>query len=206
MNEVYQQIWNIAKPLYQMARPMDIDHIEWFIEIASMVCVEEGLDDSILLPFSILHDVGYSRIPDIHDANYFGLDVRRAHMDEGGRIAIEILEQVKYPPEKIQKIAEYISVHDNWAFGELDLYLSDPVLSTFKDLDYLWTYTEKGSIAIQEKLGLSNAEMLERLRGEKSPIFGRKPFANITTRKLHDQYMLERELNLRISPPSKEIR
>ena len=69
MNNTYQQICELAKPYYEKGRPMDIDHIEWFMETAQMVCQKEDLDDSLLLPLAILHDVGYSKIKDVQSAN-----------------------------------------------------------------------------------------------------------------------------------------
>lgn len=69
---------------------MDIDHIEWFMETAQMVCQRENLDDSLLLPLAILHDVGYSKVKDVQSANYYDTDIRRAHMQAGRDIALEI--------------------------------------------------------------------------------------------------------------------
>ena len=127
-------------------------------------------------------------------------------MQAGRDIAIEILRQVNYPPEKMGKIAHYIAVHDNWAFGEVDLYLNDPILGTFKDLDYLWIFTEKGCPAIQKILGKNDAEMLEHLKQESSPIGARKPFSNPTTQRLHDEYLAARETELGVKSQSKETK
>ena len=172
---------------------MDVDHIEWFMKTAQMVCEKEGLDDTLLLPLAILHDVGYSKVKEVKTANYYDTDIRRAHMQAGRDIAIEILKQVHYPPAESEKIAHYVSVHDNWAYGEVDIYLSDPVLGTFKDLDYLWIFTEKGCPPIQKVLGKTNEEMLAHLRHEASPIGGKKPFSNQTTQTLHNEYLKARE-------------
>lgn len=175
---------------------MDIVHIEWFMEIATMVCDKEKLDDTILLPLVILHDVGYSRVKDVAEKNYYQLDIRRFHMDEGKKITEEILRAVAYPEEKIKIIADYVGVHDNWAFGEVDRFTNNPILGTFKDLDYLWIYTGKGSKAIQENMRKSDREMLKFLKSEPSPIYGKKPFSNETTKQLHKELLTERELEL----------
>ncbi|HCS79030.1 TPA: hypothetical protein DIV55_04800 [Patescibacteria group bacterium] len=196
MQQIYQKIWELAKPYYEKGRPMDIVHIEWFMEIATMVCDKEKLDDTILLPLVILHDVGYSRVKDVAEKNYYQLDIRRFHMDEGKKITEEILRAVAYPEEKIKIIADYVGVHDNWAFGEVDRFTNNPILGTFKDLDYLWIYTGKGSKAIQENMRKSDREMLKFLKSEPSPIYGKKPFSNETTKQLHKELLTERELEL----------
>ena len=175
---------------------MDIDHIEWFMETAQMVCDIEGLDDTLLLPLAILHDVGYSKVKDVGTANYYDTNIREAHMQAGRDITIEILKQVNYPPDKIERIAHMVAIHDNWAFGEVEIYVNDPVLGTFKDLDYLWIFTEKGCLAIQKVLGKNDTEMLEHLRNEASPIGGKKPYSNATTHRLHDEYLAAREIEL----------
>lgn len=193
MKQIYQCIWDLAKPYYLKGRPMDVAHIEWMVEVALRIAQDEGLDESLLLPLVILHDVGYSKVKDVVEADYYQLDVRRFHMDEGAKIARQILKEVDYPEHKIDKVVYYISVHDNWAYGEVDLYMDDPVLGTFKDLDYIWLYTKEGCAGIQPVLKRNDQEMLEYLRNEVSPIGGKKPYSNQSTRKLRESLMQERE-------------
>lgn len=199
---IYEQIWELARPYYEKGRPMDIDHIEWFMGVATEIAEKEGLDDTILLPLAILHDVGYSKVKDVATANYYDGDIRALHMAEGAKIAAEILKEVGYDQEKSKKIVHYVSIHDNWGLKEksggdkavyLDIYLNDPILGTFKDLDYIWIYTEKGCKGIQPVLKLDDSGMLAHLQSEKSPMYGEKPFSNPSTQKLHDDLLKERE-------------
>lgn len=192
--EIYEQLWQLARPYYEKGRPMDIAHIEWMMKDAAKVADNENLDTSLLMPLCILHDVGYSKVEDIKKSgtDYYDLDMRRFHMDEGAKIAREILEQINYPQDKINKIVYYISVHDNWAYDEVDIYINDPVLGTFKDLDYIWIYTETGFEAMIKNSGKTPQEMLGHLESEPSPIHGKKPFSNPTTQNLHDDYLRER--------------
>lgn len=172
---------------------MDIDHIEWMMKDALLVCEKEKLDDSLLMPLVILHDVGYSKVKKIKTANYYSKDIRRTHMEAGKEIAIKVLRKLKYPEDKTEKIAYYVSVHDNWAYGEVDLFVNDQILGTFKDLDYIWIFTPQGFRAHKMILNKTNRELLEHLRKEPSPIGGKKPFSNPTTKKLHDDYLKDRE-------------
>jgi hypothetical protein len=190
---IYQSLWQSAKLYYEKGRPMDIEHIEWMMEDAQLVCDNEGLDDSLLLPLAILHDVGYSKVPDVASADYYKQDIRRLHMDEGAKIAATILKDLHYPQDKADKIIHYISVHDNWAYDEVDMYLDDPILGTFKNLDFIWIYTKKGFGALKKIKGWDDKQMLKHLHSEPSPIYGKKPFSNETTKQLYDKYLAERD-------------
>ena len=109
MKEVYNKIWELARPYYEKGRPMDIDHIDWMMGDAVVVCKKEGLDDSILLPLVILHDVEYGVGEKVSSAR--GSKIQ--HMAEGAKIARSLLEKVGYPDDKVKKIEDYILVHDN---------------------------------------------------------------------------------------------
>jgi hypothetical protein len=193
MKDIYKKIWGLAKSYYKKGRPMDIAHIEWFMKEAKRISKIECLDDTILIPFAILHDVGYSEIQNVKNINYYDTDIRKAHMAAGKVIAVKILHLVHYPKDKIDAITEYIGIHDNWAFGKVELYISDPILGTFKDLDYLWMFTKEGCRVVQAVLKKTDQEMLEYLRSEPSPIGGKKPFTNESTKQLHAVLLRERE-------------
>ncbi|MCX6731106.1 MAG: HD domain-containing protein [Candidatus Roizmanbacteria bacterium] len=199
MNSLYQKIWSEAKPYYLTSRPMDVKHIEWFIEMVETICQIEKLDESLLMPLAILHDVGYATLTNPKTANYYDKDIRRAHMKAGAEIAEKILKQVKYPDDKSKKIIEYIGIHDNWAFGEVDMYLQDNILGTFKDFDYLWIYTKIGFDAIKIVLKKNDLQMLQHLKDEVSPIHGKKPFSSNYTKELRESYLKEREKDLHIT-------
>ncbi len=186
----------MAKPYYEKGRPFDIDHIQWFMEMVDAVCKEKNLDKIILMPFAILHDVGYSTIINPTQANYYDKDIRKAHMKAGGEIAQKILKSINYPKDKTKKIIKYVQIHDNWAYGEIDIYLKDEILGTFKDLDYLWTFTKKGCKGVQKVLKKNNQEMLQSLKDEICPIYGKKPFSTLFAQKLREKYLKEREKEL----------
>lgn len=196
MDHVYKRIWGKAKKYYLKGRPMDVAHIEWMMSQIEEVCKKDVLDKTVLMPLAILHDVGYATLVNPATANYYDKDIRRAHMKAGTEIAEQILKSIDYPSDKTRKIVELIGVHDNWAYGEVDLYLNDKILGTFKDLDYLWIYTKVGCNTIQKVLKKNNAEMLEHLRNEVSPIHGKKPFSSKYTQMLRETYLKEREEEL----------
>lgn len=196
MDLLYEKIWNEAKPYYEKGRPMDIDHIKWMMRMVDEICKQENLDETILMPLAILHDVGYETLVNPVTANYYDKDIRRAHMKAGTEIAEQILKSVDYPKDKSKKIVKYVGIHDNWSFGEVDIYKKDKILGTFKDLDYLWIYTKKGCNVIKKVLKKNDREMLKHLKNEVSPIFGKKPFSTSFAQQLRKNYLKEREKEL----------
>ena len=188
MKEIYDQIWSLAKPYYSKGRPMDIEHIEWMMKDALLVCEKEDIDDSILLPLVILHDVGYAEVP---KDDPFNKDVRKSHMEAGAKIAARILEEVDYPEDKSERIVYYVSVHDNWALGDNALYQEDKLLGTFSDMDYIWMATPRGFPALMKVLDKNHDEMIEYLENNEKPKL--RPFVTETTKKLYEKHLEDRK-------------
>jgi len=191
MKQIYAKIWKLAKPYYEKGRPMNINHIEWIMRDALLVCRKEKLDDSLLLPLVILHDVGYAMVA---KDNPYNLDIRKSHMKAGAEITRQLLEEIDYPKSKTQKIEYYVSVHDNWAFGENEIYRNDIILGTFQDLDYIWMATPKGFLALQKILGKNRKEMLEYLITNDKPKL--RPFSTNSTKNIYENYLKDRQLKI----------
>ncbi len=187
MKKVYSKIRELAKPYYKKGRSMDLEHVEWMITEALTVCKKEGLDDSLLIPLVILHDVGYANIP---KSNPFNLDVREVHMVEGAKITKKILEKLNYPQNKIKKIAYYVSVHDNWAFGDME-YKKDKVLGALKDLDFIWMVTSKGFLALMKILKKTPEKMIDYIQSR--PKEENLVLTSKTTKKMFDKYLRNRK-------------
>jgi hypothetical protein len=188
MDKIYKQIWMEAKPRYLKGRPMDIDHIKWMMKTADLICKKEKIDAGLLIPLSILHDIGYS---EVNKDNYFKLDTRKAHMKAGSKIAKEILINLHYPKSKVKKIVKYISIHDNWAFGKNKEYLNDKVLGTFNDMDYGWTATRKGFKAIMKHLNYKPNDMYNWLLENEKP--KDRPFSTRTAQELYNKFLEDRK-------------
>ncbi len=192
MKRIYEEMWGLAKPYYLKGRPMDVDHIEWMMEEALVVCEKEKLDDSLLLPLVILHDVGYSEVA---KDNPFKLDMRKAHMEKGALIAEKVLKKLDYSKDKIDKIVYYVSVHDNWALGDTEIYLNDKILGIFTDMDFTWMATPKGFPAFLLILNKDHKEMIEYLESRETPAKG-VPFSSKTTKRLYEDYLKDRKNEL----------
>ncbi len=187
----YTKILSLAGPYYKKGRPMDVEHIDWMMSAASLVCKMESIDDSLLMPLVILHDVGYSAV---QNSRCFDIDVRKAHMAEGAKIAEAILQQLKYPEDKTKRIVHYVSVHDNWALGDNDCFNNDKLLGTFNDLDYTWITTPRGFAAVKQMLSKSPHQMLEFILSNDKPKL--RPFCTRTTKNLYEQYLEDRQEEL----------
>ncbi len=183
----YLQIWELAKPYYEKGRPMDIDHIEWMMGDACLLCQNEGINSDLLLPLAILHDAGYSNVS---KDNPFNLDLRRAHMAEGSAIAKDILTKLNYPNDVIEKVSYFISVHDNWALGDNEIYSREKILGAFTDLDFMWMATPKGFSALKKILNKTSAEMIDYLQNNEKLIA--RPFVTETAKKLFEGYLADR--------------
>lgn len=187
MEDIYTRIWNLAKPYYQRSRPMDVAHIVWMMDAGLGVCNCEELDDTLLMPLIILHDVGYSAVS---QGNVFNQSIRKAHMVEGARIAQTILEAVGYPVDKIANVVHNISIHDNWAFGDNEIYKGDIILGAFNDLDFAWMATKVGFSAIAKIRGLDHVAMIEFLESNEKLI--NRPFQSTTVARMFENYLVDR--------------
>ena len=167
---------------------MDIDHIEWMMKAAEKVCNNEGLDKTIFIPLVILHDVGYSRAQDPKD-NSYKLAMRRAHMEAGAKLAIEILEQLNYPKDKAGRISYYISVHDSWALDNSDEFRKDKMLGAFNDLDFMWMATPKGFPAVITILKKDKKDMLSYI--ETNDKLKDRPWSTATTKQMFEAYIAD---------------
>lgn len=186
MKKIYSQIWSLAKPYYEKGRKMDIEHIEWMMKEAETVCNKEEIDETLLMPLVILHDVGYS----VSKHAYFEKDLKKEHMEKGSDIAKKILQEIKYPIDKIEKIVYDISVHDNWIYGENDVY-KDKVLGVFNDLDFTWMVTPKGFVSVMKILKMNEEELIDYV--ENNEKLKNRAFSTKITARIFEKYLEDRK-------------
>ena len=118
VQDVFQRIWDLALP-YQDKR-QDAGHAEVSLSYPRRLVDLEGGDEDVVIPAIILHDVGWSQLPEDERMLVFGKDVkdeerRRVqlwHERESVRVGRGILEGIGYPPARSDEILEIISQHD----------------------------------------------------------------------------------------------
>ena len=162
MDTKYQLIWERAKP-YLNTRSNDT-HTWYCYYFAEQLC--ESYHDAnrdIVLPAILLHDVGWSTVPEDKQLQSFGPhmiypELRRQHETEGVRIASEVLRSVGYVDDKIAKITQIIDGHDT---RKQSLSLDD---SLVKDADKLWRYTPFGLETVGRWFNFTHDEQLALLK------------------------------------------
>lgn len=118
MKELSNKIWELALP-YQDKRE-DVGHAETSLKYACKLVTLENGNEDVVIPAIILHDVGWSQLPEerrmmVFDPGAKEEDRREVvyeHQIEGIKLALKILREVNYPPELTDEILDIISQHD----------------------------------------------------------------------------------------------
>ncbi len=115
--KIMPKLKEICKEYLTDARPGDWEHTLRTVKWLKYLIKQEGGDEDILIPAAYLHDIGwYLALPkelknkkiDIEELRkYFPL-----HMEKGAELSKKILNELKYPKEKTERISHLISIHD----------------------------------------------------------------------------------------------
>jgi len=138
---IYQKIFEKAKPFLRTRK--NLIHTQITLRYALKLLKSEKGNEEVVIPAIILHDVGWSVVPEHLHLTAFGPNptnpkLTRVHQVEGAKIAKAILEKFKYPPEKIKEICQIIQGHDS---RKTPLSWNDRIV---KDSDKLWRYSLRG--------------------------------------------------------------
>lgn len=167
----YKNIWKEAFK-YQDTRN-DKGHAFIVTTYAQDICTLKNTNPDVVVPAAILHDIGWSKVPQEESMLVFtyGLDkdkmlnIRLKHQNEGVKLAREILNSLKYPAQFIEEILEIISQHDTRKGFKSD---NDGAM---RDADKLWRFDDYGFLndnqnggydfktdidALEKKLSLSD--------------------------------------------------
>lgn len=194
MKAIYSQILELAKPYYEKGRIYDLDQIDWMIKQADLLAGKLNLDQDILMPLIILHDVGYAFV-DEKNPHIKSQEIKRIHLREGTKIAKEILESVNYPPQLSEQIVHLVSVHDNWVFGDDEPYKKSKLLSFFNDLDFLYAQSSYQSFKHHgDSMKMAVESMYDFWLNDEKLI--RRPFCCPETATMFQELMAERKKEL----------
>lgn len=136
-----REVYSLARPFLN-TRHNDI-HTVISYGYALRLLRDEGGDRETVIPAILLHDVGWSSVPEHLQLTAFGPNptnpaLNRVHEVEGARLARDILRQATYDEQKIEEIAEIIVGHDSRLEA---LSLNDMVV---KDADKLYRFSRWG--------------------------------------------------------------
>jgi HD superfamily phosphodiesterase len=111
----FQKVFELAVPFLKTR--LNLPHTYIVYQYAQLLLKEEGGSREIIIPACILHDVGWSAVPEDQQLKAFGpniqdFEARRKHEVEGVSIARQILSQAGYNGSLAKKILEIIDGHD----------------------------------------------------------------------------------------------
>lgn len=157
----YQPIWQAARPFLQ-TRSNDTHTFYCYGFARQLLAVHTNAQADVVLTAVLLHDVGWSTVPEDKQLLSFGPhmrypELRRQHEVEGARIAREILTDLAWDTAVTEAAAAIIDGHDTRP--EL-LSLEDALV---KDADKLWRYTPFGLETVGGWFGFSPEEQLALL-------------------------------------------
>ena len=142
--------------IYERARPFLQTRLNDFhTRVATQIAVEllrcDGGDARVAVPAMILHDVGWSEIPEELQRTAFGpgstnAELNREHEVAGVRLAGEILGSVGYPAGLTDEILRIIDRHDSRPESAT---LEEAIV---KDADKMYRITKVGFVGAFEQL------------------------------------------------------
>lgn len=159
-DSAWGRIFELALPYLQTRH--NEAHTRICCAFALRLLAEEEGDPQIVLPAVLLHDVGWSRVPENRQLSAFGPRVEnpeltKVHEREGAALAHTILEDVGCAPERAREITEIIVGHDT------RLEALSPEDAIVKDADKLFRFSGEGFPIDCRRFGLAPPEHLSWL-------------------------------------------
>ena len=117
-------MWQKCSLLLEKSRKADLEHAKETVELILNYKGDLKIDESILIPVAMMHDIGHIAILPEHFKYVTGpkkiTNEKLVHMLAGAKIAKDVLESVKYDEKKSQEIIDIISMHDTDALKDID--------------------------------------------------------------------------------------
>lgn len=158
----YSTLWQAAKP-HLNVRSNDVHTLVAMTFAKQLLDYYPEAEAEIVLPAILLHDTGWSKVPQDKLLLAFGPgakypEIQRLHEVEGVKVAKEIMKEAGFETTRIEAVAQIIDGHDTTSVARS---LNDAVM---KDADKLWRYSSGGITIIQGWFGITRAEVHEILQ------------------------------------------
>lgn len=172
--EEYVRIYEAAEPLLR-TRLNDL-HAKIGAQIVVELLRRDGGDPRIAVPAILLHDLGWSEVPEELRRSAFGpgsnnADINRQHELAGVRLAGRLLEGVGYPQDLTAEILRIIDGHDSRHRSET---LEEVIV---KDADKMWRVTKLGFPATLQILETLSPQELHDFVAVRAPSWFLAPSA-----------------------------
>lgn len=156
MAQEHRRIWELALP-HLNVRDNDVHTIYAYGIARALTQLHPQADPEVVLPAIILHDTGWSCVPEDEILSAIAPDGGRPelvllHEKEGARIAAKVLAEVGHDPARTAEILEIIDGHDS---RKTALSLNDALM---KDADKLWRLTPHGVDTVMNWFGLTREQ------------------------------------------------
>ena len=114
---VEEKIKERAHEYLSKARPGDWDHTLRVVALGRRLVRMEKGDGGFIIPALYLHDVGWSRtrVEEFADTPFYEQEASQSallHQKAGYELARSILEELRFDVEMIDRICDYIRIHD----------------------------------------------------------------------------------------------
>lgn len=154
-------IWLAARPWLDV-RSNDAHTLISYRLGQALLRIHPELDESVVLPAILMHDVGWKKFPIEQLAQAVGPnpkypELQRAHEIEGVKIAREAFAALAIPGLQTDRILEIIDGHDTRRLA------ISPEDATMKDADKLWRFTAHGIATIGGWYGMPVRETVAML-------------------------------------------
>ncbi|MFE3291020.1 HD domain-containing protein [Rhodococcus sp. NPDC059234] len=160
-----QAVWDRAAA-HLHVRDNDVHTVYSFGIAAALVGLVDGARAEVVLPAILLHDTGWSRVPEDQVLEAIAPQPRhpeliRVHEIEGARIARAVLEDLGRDPAVVDEVVDIVDGHDS------RIEAISPSDAVVKDADKLWRLTPHGLATVQRWFGLGPDQAL-RLVGART--------------------------------------
>ena len=160
MKSTYQKMFERAKRFLRTRK--NLIHTKIALQYAVKLLKEVKGDEEVVIPAILLHDVGWKAVPkhlqlDAFGPNRSNFQAARLHEAEGAKTARKILEEFRYPIEKVNEICRIIRGHDS---RKRSISRSDRIV---KDADKLFRYSRRGVAIDLERFHMPRGDYLRYL-------------------------------------------
>lgn len=115
LNDKHLLIWDKVKPLLAKVKKKDyVLHVEMVTKAMSELIKKEGGDSAILIPAALLHDVGWSEVPDhlqLATKKEDKVNAGKQHIEKAPAIIRRILSELGYDPQAINEVIRVVLAH-----------------------------------------------------------------------------------------------
>ncbi len=115
MKKKFKIIWDLAVPYLKQGKRKDfVLHTEGVIKAMKLLLKQENGDEDILIPATILHDTGWSKVSlDLQKTNDKP-KIKKAlelHLEYAVPVINEILAKIRYNKKQIKEIIDIVLAH-----------------------------------------------------------------------------------------------